>query len=87
MKGPSKSALIFGSEAAQQPRYVQGLNTLLDGRATIPTSMTYFVRVVPHLEGSPLQIDLAVVQAAGTIAPGIDLNSRARFAMGTSYHF
>jgi hypothetical protein len=87
VKGPSKSTLILGSEVAEQPKYVQGLNGFLGEKATIPTSMTYFVRIVPHLEGSPLQVDLAVVQAAGTIAPGVDLNARARFAMGTSYHF
>jgi hypothetical protein len=95
VKGPAKSALILGSEALQEPRYVQGLNgylssvTKTETRATIPTSLTYFVRVVPHLEGSPLQIDFAVLQAAGKIAPGVpvDLNARARFATAVSYHF
>ena len=57
VKGPSKSSLIFGSEVLQEPRYVQGLNQALGERATIPTSLDYFVRIVPHLEGSPLQID------------------------------
>jgi hypothetical protein len=83
VKGPAKSALILGSEAVQQPKYVQGVGNL----ATIPTSMTYFVRIVPHMEGSPLQVDLACVQAAGKIAPGVDLNAKARFGMGMSYHF
>ena len=83
VKGPAKSALILGSEALQEPRYVQPLGSA----ATIPTSLSYFVRVVPHLEGSPLQVDIAVVQAAGKINPGIDLNARARFATGVSYHF
>jgi hypothetical protein len=83
VKGPAKSALIFGSEAVQQPRYVQPLG----GGATIPTSLSYFVRVVPHLEGSPLQVDLGVVHAAGHIAPGVNLNANARVGMGVSYHF
>jgi hypothetical protein len=92
VKGPAKSALIFGSEVLQEPRYVQGLNDALSteterARATIPTTLSYFVRIVPHLEGSPLQVDLAVVQAAGKITPGVDLNARARFATGVSYHF
>lgn len=82
VKGPSKSSLIFGSEALQEPRHVEGLPGV-----TIPTSLDYFVRVVPHLEGSPLQIDFAVAQLAGNIAPGVDLNARARAAMGISYHF
>jgi hypothetical protein len=87
VKGPAKATLIFGSEAAQEPRYVQGLNTALNVNATIPTTLSYFVRVVPHLEGSPLQVDLGVVQAAGNITPGLDLNARARVGMGVSYHF
>jgi hypothetical protein len=88
VKGPAKSSLIFGSEAVQQPRYVQGLNSALNVNATIPTSLSYFVRVVPHIEGSPLQVDLGVVQAAGRIVPGaINLNARARVGMGVSYHF
>jgi hypothetical protein len=87
VKGPAKSTLILGSEAVQQPHYVEGLPKA----ATIPTSLSYFVRVVPNLEGSPLQIDFAVVQAAGKIVdiPGsvVDLHARARFGIGTSYHF
>jgi hypothetical protein len=84
VNGPAKSALIFGSEVVQQPHYVEGLGTA----ATIPTSLSYFVRVVPHLEGSPLQVDLGVAQLAGKIIPGaIDLQARARVGVGVSYHF
>ena len=83
VKGPAKSALIFGAEAVQEPHYVQPLGNA----ATIPTSLSYFVRVVPHLEGSPLQVDLGLVQAAGHIAPGVNLNADARVGMGVSYHF
>jgi len=82
VKGP-KSALIFGSEVVQQPHYVEGLPKA----ATIPTSESYFVRVVPHIEGSPLQVDLGVAQIAGKIAPGVDLQARARVGMGITYHF
>ena len=93
--GPAKSALIFGAEALQEPRYVQGLNHYLTGlagtpvSANIPTSLTYFVRVVPNLKGSPLQVDLGVAQFAGKIAPGFlpTLDARARVGMGISYHF
>jgi hypothetical protein len=88
VKGPAKSALILGSEFAQQPRYVQGIPKL----ATVPTTMSYFVRVVPHLEGSPLQVDVGVAQVAGKIVnlPGVavvDLAARAQVGMGVSYHF
>jgi hypothetical protein len=95
VKGPAKSALIFGAEALQEPRYVQGLNDYLTGTsdsrvsANIPTSFTYFVRVVPHVAGSRLQVDLGVAQFAGKIAPGVlpTLDARARVGTGISYHF
>jgi hypothetical protein len=83
LKGPSKSALIFGAEAAQQPHHVEGLSST----ATIPTSLNYFVRFVPHLEGAPLQLDFTVAQLAGKIAPDFDLQARAQVGMGVSYHF
>jgi hypothetical protein len=87
VKGPAKSTLIFGSEVVQEPHHIQGLDEALTAYANIPTSLSYFVRVVPHLEGSPLQVDLGVVQAAGRIAPGVNLNAQARVGMGVSYHF
>ena len=87
LKGPASSALIFGAEIAQQPHYVEGLPRT----ATIPTSESYFMRVVPHLKGSPLQLDLGLVHLAGKIMiiPGsaLDLQATARFGMGISYHF
>jgi hypothetical protein len=84
VKGPAKTTMIFGSEAVQQPRHAQGLPTA----ATFPTSLSYFVRVVPHLEGAPLQVDFGVAQLAGKIIPGtVDLQARARVGMGISYHF
>jgi len=88
VKGPAKSALIFGAEALQEPKYVQPLGAA----AHIPTSLSYFVRAVPRMEGSRLQVDFAIVQAAGKIVniPGnevLDLNARARAGMGISYHF
>jgi len=86
VNGPKKSALIFGSEALQEPHYVEGLGSG-PGAPTIPTSLSYFVRVVPHIEGSPLQVDLGVAQFAGKIAPGVDLQARARVGLGISYHF
>lgn len=80
VKGPSKSTLIFGAEAAQQPKYVKGLPG-----ATIPTTLDYFVRIIPSK--TPLAVDFAIVQAAGKIMPGVDVKARARFGMGISYKF
>lgn len=81
VKGPSKSTLIFGSEFAQQPRRIKGL-----AGATVPTSLTYFVRILPA-EKLPFNIDFGVAQVAGKIMPGVDLKARHQFAMGMSYKF
>ena len=80
-KGPGKSTLIFGSEAAQQPHYIKNLPG-----ATVPTTMTYFVRIVPKAE-IPFNLDFGIAQAVGKIAPGVDLKARSQFAMGASYRF
>ncbi len=89
VKGPAKSTLILGSEFSQQPHNAEGL-TVADGvnpPAVFPMSLSYFVRVVPHIEGTPLQVDFGVAQLASNITPGIDLKARAQFGMGVSYHF
>lgn len=83
LTGPKKSTVILGSEAAQQPQRI------LDGGASvfsIPTSIDYAIRVVPFAK-QKLNIDAGVLQAAGRIAPGVDLQARARFAFGLSYGF
>jgi len=105
VKGPAKSALIIGSEVAQQPHYIQGLNSFCDAgasallgtavtglKANIPTSESYFVRIVPHLEGSPMEIDLGVAHVGGNIlkvptVAALNIGADARFGMGVSYHF
>lgn len=86
VNGPAKTTLVFGSEALQEPHYVEGLGSG-PGAPTIPTSLSYFVRAVPHLEGTPLQVDFGVAQFAGKITPGVDLQARARAGLGISYHF
>ncbi|MEZ5306030.1 MAG: DUF3034 family protein [Pyrinomonadaceae bacterium] len=80
VSGSSKTTVIVGAEAVQQPKYVKGLPG-----ATVPTSFSYFTRIIPNKV--PMAIDLAIVQAAGEIAPGVDLKARARFGMGISYQF
>ncbi|MBI1760934.1 MAG: DUF3034 family protein [Acidobacteria bacterium] len=81
VKGPSKSTLIFGSEFAQQPHFIKDLPG-----ATVPTTLTYFVRIVPNGE-VPFNLDFGVAQAVGKIAPGVDLKARNQLAMGLSYRF
>lgn len=81
VKGPAKSTLIFGSEVAQQPKFIKGLPG-----PTVPPTLTYFVRVLPKAE-VPLALDFGVAQIAGKITPGVDLKARHQFAMGISYAF
>ena len=84
--GPGKSTIILASEASQQPQKIKV--TAVSGTATgvfdIPTSIDYAVRIVPSPKHK-LNLDFGVLQAAGRIAPGVDLQARARFAFGISY--
>ncbi|MDR3752068.1 MAG: DUF3034 family protein [Terracidiphilus sp.] len=85
--GPGKSAIIFASEAAQQPQRIKVTSAGVASSAfDIPTSIDYAVRVVPSPKHK-LNIDAGILQAAGRIAPGVDLKARARFAFGISYGF
>jgi hypothetical protein len=81
--GPRKSTVILASEVAQQPRRINVAGT---PSFDIPTSEVYAVRVVPLAERK-LNIDFGVLQAAGRIAPGVDLKARARVAFALSYGF
>jgi len=84
--GPGKSTIILASEAAQQPQKIKAtaLNGSTSGVFDIPTSIDYAVRIVPSPKHK-LNLDFGVLQAAGRIAPGVDLQARARFAFGISY--
>jgi hypothetical protein len=85
--GPGKSAIILASEAAQQPRTIKLTGTSGSSAAfDIPTSVDYAVRIVPSPKHK-LNIDFGILQAAGRIAPGVDLKARARAAFGISYGF
>ena len=85
ISGPAKSAFIFGAEAVQEPHYLEGLYTAPDTGPTIPTTLVYFVRVLPGK--LPFNVDVGVGQFAGQIAPGINLEARHQVAMGVSYRF
>ena len=81
-KGPGGATMIWGSEFAQQPRFIEGLPG-----AVVPTSLTYFVRVLPAPERVPINVDFGVAQAVGAIMPGVQLKARNQFAAGVSYQF
>jgi hypothetical protein len=84
--GPGKSAIILASEVAQQPKTIllTAANGSTSGAFDIPTSVDYAIRIVPSPKHK-LNLDFGVLQAAGRIAPGVDLQARARFAFGISY--
>ena len=86
--GPHKSTIILASEAAQQPQHI--LFTSSSGAQStgldVPTSIDYAIRVVP-LPEHKFNLDAGILQAAGRVAPGVDLQARARFAFGVSYGF
>ena len=81
-KGPGSATMIWGSEFAQQPRFIEGLPG-----AIVPTSLTYFVRIIPAPERVPINVDFGVAQAVGAIMPGVQLKARNQFAAGISYQF
>jgi len=87
--GPGKSTIILASEAAQQPQKIKLTSTTGSSAAfDIPTSLVYAARFVPSPKHKhKLNIDFGVLQAAGRIAPGVDLKARARTAFGISYGF
>jgi hypothetical protein len=79
LKTPFKSKTTFGAEAAQGTSNLKNLPGVV-----VPTTLTYFARVAPMPE-KPFNVDLAVGQLAGKVAPGVDLKARAQFAFGISY--
>jgi hypothetical protein len=91
LKGPRRSTILLGSEVLQEPRRVQDLPGIV-----VPTTITYAVRIVPSgalplhgwgVESPRLTLDFGITQAAGTVAPGINLQARHQFALGISYGF
>jgi hypothetical protein len=82
LKAPFGSRVVVGSEASQEPHFIAAVPG-----ATVPTSLTYFARVLPVPEKGRLNVDFGVAQSVGKIMPGVDLQARSRFAMGISYQF
>jgi hypothetical protein len=81
LPGPAKSKIVVGAEALQEPHHIQNLPG-----ATLPTTLTYFARVLPPGK-VPINIDFGVAQAANQVLPGAALHARSQFAFGISYRF
>ena len=79
VKTPFKTKAIFGAEADQQPTELKNLPGV-----SIPTELTYFARILPMPE-KPINLDFAVAQFAGKVAPGLDLKGRSQFCFAISY--
>jgi hypothetical protein len=75
-----KDYLAFGAEILQQPQAIQGLET-----ADIPPTVTAFLRVMPV--ANRLSLIVSFVRLAGEVAPGVDLEATARFAVGATFRF
>jgi hypothetical protein len=86
--GPAKGTIILASEVAQQPQRIKYTSASGATAAVldIPTSIDYAIRYVPSPKHK-INIDFGILQAAGRIAPGVDLKARARAAFGISYGF
>jgi hypothetical protein len=86
--GPAKGTIILASEVAQQPQRIKYTSTtgIASPVLDIPTSIDYAVRYVPSPKHK-INIDFGILQAAGRIAPGVDLKACARAAFGISYGF
>jgi hypothetical protein len=91
LRGPGRSTILLGSEVLEEPKNIRGLPG-----AVVPTTITYAMRIIPAgalplhswgVESPRLTIDLGVAQAAGNIAPGVNLQARHQFALGISYGF
>ncbi len=89
--GPSKSSIIFATEAAQQPHHPY----YFDGSTgapplNIPTTLTYAVRVVPTPK-QKLNLDFGIAQIAGRVFSSgttvVDLKARHQAALQVSYGF
>ena len=80
-KGPAKSTIILGSEAAQQPHHPLNFPSL-----NIPTTLTYCVRFIPSAKYK-LNFDAGVAQIAGQVMPAANLKARHQIALQMSYGF
>jgi hypothetical protein len=88
-KGPGKSTIVLGSEAAQQPHHPYELapGDPLGIVANIPTTLTYYARFVPTSRYK-LTFDFGIAQVAGNVNPMLpSLQARHQVGLQMSYGF
>src|SRR5579864_1641688 len=81
VNAPGRAKLLLGAEFAQQPHQLKEVPGV-----TVPTTLSYFLRWQTGSD-HPLNLDLALLQLAGKIGPGFDLQARHQFTIGVSYRF
>jgi hypothetical protein len=92
--GPGKSSIVFGSEAAMQPRHPYGYTSFTDIGGlplNIPTTLTYCTRIVPSPKLG-LNVDFGIAQVAGRIFNNgagtvVDLNARHAWGSQVTWAF
>ena len=88
--GPSKSTIILGSEASQQPDHPYSFDGTAGPGLNIPTTLTYAVRFVPSPKHT-LNVDFGIAQIAGRVyssgATVVDLKARHQVGVQLSYGF
>lgn len=87
ISGPAHSKLDFGAEVVQQPRSLKEVpGQYFSTTATIPTTLSYFVRVHPRGD-VPITAQFGIAQLAGKVGPAMDLLARHALVVGVSYRF
>jgi hypothetical protein len=87
LKGPQRSKLLLGMEFLQQPPHFKEVpGPVFTTSATVPTTLSYFVRVRPGGD-APFNLDFGVVQLGGNLGTAWNIQARHQFTMGVSYRF
>ncbi len=74
-------SVMLGAEVRQQPAHLDGFP-----EARIPATVAYFARVQPR-QTTRFNLDIALVEAGGSVAAGQDLKAQNRLAVGLSLRF
>lgn len=85
VKAPKRSKLLLGMEYLQQPRRLKEVpGQFFPTSATVPTTLSYFVRLQPGGD-LPFNLDFGVVQLGGNLGTAWNIQARHQFTLGVSY--
>lgn len=87
VKIPRRSKLLLGMEYLQQPRRLKEVpGQFFPTSATVPTTLSYFVRLLPGAD-VPFNLDFGIVQLGGNLGTAWNIQARHQFTLGVSYRF